>query len=156
MAVPFRLEVVAILGVLAVNAGAAAMALVYAERVAQVRVQVDDVQRYTVVTSEITTALLNAETGQRGYLLVGQPSYLAPYREALREIPGLLAEQTRWERTNPQLQAEGDHLKVLVLARLADLDETLQPSSPTADRRIRPGARRGSREVTEMEQPFLA
>jgi len=99
VAVPFRLEVVAILGVLAVNAGAAAMALVYAERVAQVRVQVDDVQRYTVVTSEITTALLNAETGQRGYLLVGQPSYLAPYREALREIPGLLAEQTRWERT---------------------------------------------------------
>lgn len=31
--------------------------------------------------------LLNAETGQRGYLLTGDASYLKPYQEAVKQIP---------------------------------------------------------------------
>jgi diguanylate cyclase (GGDEF)-like protein/PAS domain S-box-containing protein len=39
----------------------------------------------------IVVALLDAETGQRGYLLTGNERYLAPYRAALGRLPSLMA-----------------------------------------------------------------
>jgi diguanylate cyclase (GGDEF)-like protein/PAS domain S-box-containing protein len=38
----------------------------------------------------VLISLNNAETGQRGYLLTGKDSYLAPYRNAVIELPALL------------------------------------------------------------------
>lgn len=35
----------------------------------------------------LLSELRNAETGQRGYLLTGEESYLEPYREAVGAIP---------------------------------------------------------------------
>ena len=42
--------------------------------------------------------LNNAETGQRGYLLIGKDSYLAPYRNAAIELPALLHELGNLDR----------------------------------------------------------
>ena len=38
--------------------------------------------------SSVLRLLLDAETGQRGYLLTGDPLYLQPYQEAASEIEG--------------------------------------------------------------------
>ena len=35
----------------------------------------------------VEEAVTHAETGQRGYLLLGNPRYLAPYHKAVRELP---------------------------------------------------------------------
>ena len=39
--------------------------------------------------AEVTTAITEAETGQRGFLLTGDPRYLAPYQRAIAAIPKL-------------------------------------------------------------------
>lgn len=38
------------------------------------------------------SSLKDAETGQRGYLLTGDPAYLDPYRDAVSRFPRQLAE----------------------------------------------------------------
>ena len=45
------------------------------------------------IISQLTLALstlTDAETGQRGYLLTGAKSYLAPFRSAESQLPGVL------------------------------------------------------------------
>lgn len=67
----------------------------------------------------------DAETGQRGYLLTGRTSYLEPYLDARRELPGELA------ALDAALNQEGrdgemDRAAALVRAKLDELDKTLQ------------------------------
>jgi diguanylate cyclase (GGDEF)-like protein/PAS domain S-box-containing protein len=46
--------------------------------------------RYNTKLRAVLTLLTEAETGQRGYLLTGKESYLAPYRNALLKVPTTL------------------------------------------------------------------
>src|SRR5665213_3068746 len=41
------------------------------------------------VIQELRSVLLDAETGQRGYLLTGEEAYLKPFQTAVSRIPGL-------------------------------------------------------------------
>src|SRR5580658_5179896 len=41
-------------------------------------------------TEAVFSAVQDAETGQRGYLLTGDAKYLEPYRNSLPSIPGKL------------------------------------------------------------------
>ncbi len=52
--------------------------------------QVATDQELTEVNEQVLAALLDAETGQRGYLLTGEDRYLAPYDTAVVVLPGLL------------------------------------------------------------------
>lgn len=52
---------------------------------------VDHTQQVLNELEELTTSLLSAETGQRGYLLSGNPRYLAPYESAVITTPEHLA-----------------------------------------------------------------
>ncbi len=62
-----------------------------------------------------TRALLtDAETGQRGYLLTRDPSYLAPYERALADISGHLEKLSSLTASNP-----AQHQRVALLRRLA-------------------------------------
>ncbi|MDF2977072.1 MAG: Redox sensor histidine kinase response regulator devS [Actinomycetospora sp.] len=60
-------------------------------------------------TAELRTALLDQETGQRGYLLLGDPAFLAPYlrgREAEARATGALTELLRTDPVaEPQIAA---------------------------------------------------
>jgi signal transduction histidine kinase len=53
-------------------------------RVRQESIQITKVQGQL---NNFNVELLNAETGQRGYLLTGNADYLKPYQQALKEIP---------------------------------------------------------------------
>ncbi len=48
-------------------------------------------QNESDATEEVEDLLLQAEASQRGYLLTGRPTYLAPYLEAVRNLPEAIA-----------------------------------------------------------------
>ncbi|WP_428674994.1 sensor histidine kinase [Reyranella sp.] len=80
-----------------------------------------------MVAGVIQTALLDAETGQRGYLLTGETRYLEPYtaslptiREGLATLSGLYLQQDRPDERLVQLKT-GIEDKLSELAETVDL-----------------------------------
>jgi PAS domain S-box-containing protein len=70
--------------------------------------------------------LLEAETGQRGYLLTGDQKYLAPYNHAVSEIDHHIETLTRATADNPAQQANVDQLRFYAHQKLDELAETVQ------------------------------
>lgn len=78
-----------------------------------------------VAMDELLSAVQDAETGQRGFLLTGDERYLAPYESALRSIPRRL-DDIADKRT--AVAAQGGRLAALrehVAAKLAELAQTI-------------------------------
>lgn len=69
--------------------------------------------------------LVDAETGQRGFLLTGQDSYLAPYRAAIAAVGSELARLERDTAGDPEQAARLQALKPLVAAKLDELRQTI-------------------------------
>src|SRR5258707_5897294 len=57
---------------------------------------------------------VNAETGERGYLLSGLESYLEPYTKAQQELPGELAHLQTLTSDNPSQQERIRDLRATV------------------------------------------
>ncbi|HMG56607.1 MAG TPA: CHASE3 domain-containing protein, partial [Kofleriaceae bacterium] len=72
------------------------------------------------------SAVKDAETGQRGFLLTGAESYLAPYQLALGDIAVELATLRRLTQDNPAEQQRLDALAPLLDAKLAELGRTIE------------------------------
>jgi CHASE3 domain sensor protein len=64
------------------------------------------------------TLLTDAETGQRGYLLTMDESYLEPSQQATAALPGVLARLRELTADNPVQQQRLAHLDQLAAARL--------------------------------------
>jgi len=81
----------------------------------------------TVLTrlSDLLTALIDAETGQRGYVLTGANRYLEPYQEALRGIDANLVELKQLTEGSPAQQQRIRKLEPLVAEKLGELKETI-------------------------------
>ena len=74
----------------------------------------------------LLSALKDAETGQRGFLVTGDKQYLEPYQQALALIPGALTRLTALTHDDPP---QADRLKLLapvVSDKLAELDHTIE------------------------------
>jgi len=70
--------------------------------------------------------LVDAETGQRGYVLTGDPAYLAPYQKA-RTALGAEQSAVRWlVGDDPVAAALLARLRQLVAAKLAELAQTIK------------------------------
>jgi PAS domain S-box-containing protein len=78
-----------------------------------------------VATIEMFSLLKDAETGQRGYLLTGSDDYLAPYRAAVAEIPGLEDRLRKTLDQDPPLYADFQLLRTLSKAKMAELELTI-------------------------------
>ena len=75
---------------------------------------------------DVLSAVQDAETGQRGYLLTGDESYLEPYRTALAVASTRLEAMQRSLADDP---AQGDRLKLLsrrVQDKLDELHQTIE------------------------------
>ena len=84
----------------------------------------DRYERRLAVT-RLWRQLLDAETGQRGFLLTGRDSYLDPYRVALQEID-LSLQTLRGLRTgDPQLAAQLASIEEGTRQKLAELSTTI-------------------------------
>jgi PAS domain S-box-containing protein len=69
--------------------------------------------------------LLDAEAGQRGFLLTGEGRYLDPYNRAIRSIPADLANLNRMLAESPKQADRVAQLNRLVEQKLAELRETI-------------------------------
>ncbi len=74
----------------------------------------------------LLSALQDAETGQRGFLLTGQDSYLEPYVAALTRIHGQIESLKAETAANPQQRARFVTLEQSIDAKLAELAETIE------------------------------
>jgi len=82
---------------------------------------------YDVIdTSRAVLSLVqDAETGQRGYLITNDDSYLVPYRAAIEAIPKQLQRLKPLVSDNPSQRDRVDALDMLIGARLAALQSAL-------------------------------
>ena len=76
----------------------------------------------------LNQALVDAETGQRGYLLTLDPAYLEPYNRASAQLPEILAAvKLRFmQNTDPAVDEHLDPLSELIQTRLGELGSTVR------------------------------
>ena len=68
----------------------------------------------------------DAETGQRGFLLTGNDSYLEPFYTAQKEIPAAEATLRTLTSDNPAQQSRVSNLYALVQLKLGELSRTIE------------------------------
>ena len=76
--------------------------------------------------SAVERALLEAESAERGYLLVGEESYLANYDRSRDEIPRLLIELRGLISDNPVQTRRLDELRTDIEARLDEFKQAIE------------------------------
>ena len=74
----------------------------------------------------VLSAVQDAETGQRGYLVTGDPAYLQPYDAALASVGSRLGRLRDLTQDNPGQQARIASLEGEITAKLAELAETVR------------------------------
>ena len=79
---------------------------------------------YQAALLETLSAAKDAEIGQRGYLLTGRDSYLAPYRSGLARA-GVAVDQVR-RHGGARGEAAASQLRPLVDAKMAEMAETVR------------------------------
>jgi PAS domain S-box-containing protein len=87
---------------------------------------------------KLLLSMVDAETGERGFLLTGDERYLAPYFEALSAVHGELEAVKRSLRNDELQQARYSNLEKEIYAKLSELRRTaeLRRTDPDAARRI--------------------
>ena len=103
-----------------------------------------DIQRkfeMTAALGGLTTLMVNAETGMRGYLLTGQSEYVEPFDQVSDELPATMARLTGLERqllddriADINAIRERDYASVFV-ALIAALAMRFWPGSPSSGSR---------------------
>src|SRR5580704_250922 len=76
--------------------------------------------------SEVLSALKDAETGQRGFLLTGEERYLSPYTTGVKEIGGYIDNLRELTADNRNQQRRLAKLEPLLAGKLSELGETIR------------------------------
>jgi len=74
---------------------------------------------------DLSIALQEAETGQRGYLLTGRDSYLDPYNRSLSQVTQFAGQLQRLTADDPAEQARILAMDPILQRKLAELAETI-------------------------------
>lgn len=88
----------------------------------------DQVERTNSLIGKLTTVaseMVNAETGQRGYIITGDTAYLYPYTRSKKFVRQHLADLRLLSAGNIRLTRRVDSLTRLVDLQLADLSESV-------------------------------
>ncbi|HWQ32107.1 MAG TPA: PAS domain S-box protein [Blastocatellia bacterium] len=88
--------------------------------------QVSHTREVSLGLAEVFSTLKDAETGQRGFLITGEESYLEPYHTARNKLEQQIALLRQLTRDNPAQQQRVDALSQLALMRLNFLGETIE------------------------------
>ncbi len=74
---------------------------------------------------EVAARIVDAETGQRGYLLTGDEAYLEPYREAIKNLDQVMGRLKVLTAGNPNQQKHLQALEPIIEKKLAELQMTI-------------------------------
>ncbi len=87
----------------------------------------------------VQSLLVDAETGQRGYLITGNFDFLAPYRNALAKLPAELTDlQTHYAVEGPEQRAQIAKLLRNAKLKLDELSQTVQLRSSSGFAAVEP------------------
>jgi len=75
--------------------------------------------------TQILSSMKDAETGQRGFVLTGRETYLAPYTDALGKIEERVLTVEDLTKDNPEQQRRIAPLKSHIAAKLHELNDTI-------------------------------
>ena len=87
---------------------------------------IDEAQQIRGTLNQILQNMLDAETGQRGYLLTGEASYRQPYDTAIKEVDGNLATLRQLYAERPAETAQIAELSKHVLRKVAEMDMSVR------------------------------
>jgi PAS domain S-box-containing protein len=116
----------------------------------------------------VGSAIKDAETGQRGFLITQDEGYLPTYQEGIQRIRGALDQLALLVRDQPRQIALVQELKGKVAAKLAELQETLDVLRDSGFEKAREQVRTGqgrrqmnetlsiTTQMTGIEQTLLA
>jgi PAS domain S-box-containing protein len=81
----------------------------------------------TLLSLERTlSAVRDAETGERGYLLTGNESYLQPYTRAIADLSARVSQLRAGVYNDPATRQQLDELQRLISAKMEEIANTLQ------------------------------
>jgi len=95
-------------------------------RVAQDNSRVQHTQHLLFETERLKSLLVDAETGQRGYLYTSDPRYLDPYKKATREVDSQIKLVATLVADRPAQLNRMARLEELAHQKLDDLAETIR------------------------------
>lgn len=75
---------------------------------------------------DVLASLVDAETGQRGYIITGNESYLEPYYSAVKDLASRVKKAKELTQDNPEQQADFHKLELAVQTRLDELTKNLK------------------------------
>ncbi|KQW63641.1 histidine kinase [Variovorax sp. Root411] len=87
---------------------------------------IDEAQQVRGTLNQILQNMLDAETGQRGYLLTGEASYRKPYDDAVKQVDGHLATLRRLYAARPAELTQLAELSKHVLRKVAEMDMSVR------------------------------
>ncbi|MGJ7495628.1 sensor histidine kinase [Variovorax sp. RT4R15] len=88
--------------------------------------EISEAQLARAALNGLLQNILDAETGQRGYLLTGEASYREPYDGAVKKVDGNLASLRALYAERPDEQARLSRLSGHVARKLAEMDMSLR------------------------------
>jgi PAS domain S-box-containing protein len=86
---------------------------------------VEHTHQVLVELSQAQSLVIDAETGQRGFLYTGDPKYLEPYDLAVSQIDPHIDRFAELTADNPHQQARVPQLRILAHAKLNELAQTI-------------------------------
>jgi methyl-accepting chemotaxis protein len=86
---------------------------------------VDHTNEVVSLIGTAETQFKDAETGQRGYLITGNPTYLEPYENGTASVDSIISRARNLTSDNPRQQKRVDQLEKLADAKLFELKETI-------------------------------
>jgi PAS domain S-box-containing protein len=88
----------------------------------------------TTAINGILTGLVDAEAGQRGFLLTGENRYLEPYNRGVQEVPKNLATLKALLSANREAMGEFQELDSLTRSKLNELRQTIETRRTRGDK----------------------
>lgn len=111
---------------LAVIVLAAVLSFAYHELLRRQRDMVEHTYRVLTALETASSRIIDAETGQRGFVITGDSAYLAPYGRAVEEIPASLRELRALIADNPRQLRREQALTGLLDGKMKELQETIE------------------------------
>jgi signal transduction histidine kinase/CHASE3 domain sensor protein/DNA-binding transcriptional MerR regulator len=132
-----KITVVFVVG-LVLLAVAGGVFCVSTQRMIEAERWVDHTREVEKTLDDLLLAHVNAETGQRGFLITGKDRYLEPYHSGVSHIRQDLDAVASLTRDNPSQQESLQRVRKLSDAKLAELQETIRLEREAGFERARP------------------
>ena len=75
---------------------------------------------------DLLVRLIDAETGQRGYLLTGNPEFLAIHDDSMRDLPDLMQALDDLTQNDTEIRERVDRLREMTRERITIMEATIQ------------------------------